>query len=316
MLIRVELAGRLSLLAGERWMDTARLGRNDRLAFAYLMHERSRQVSRSELAELVWEANLPATWKTALRGMISRIRGALATAGLPAGTLHTGSGWYEMSLPEQTTVDVESAESSLASAVDLLAQGHTGLARAAAEKALAVARQPFLAGVHAGWVEQRQERLDDLRLQALEVITDAALHSSDWATARRCAEQAITMAPLRESAYRRLALMHAGCGDRGEALRILAQCRRTLAEELGADVSPETEAMSVRLLRGTPWPALFPATSDAARRPDRPRLARPGQPTGVPIESWVDTSNTFVGRVTELAQLRAAWQRAVEGSPE
>lgn len=105
------------------------------------------------------------------------------------------------SAPDATVVDVESAAADVATSVRLLAEGYPARARDVVESALEVARQPFLPGVHALWVEQRRELLEDLRLRALEVVADAALESGEWPAAKAAAEQAVALAPLRESVY-------------------------------------------------------------------------------------------------------------------
>src|SRR5690606_21030544 len=89
--------------------DLSRLARRDALVLAYLVLERSRRVAQAELADVVWEERVPPSWRTGLRGSISRVRSMLAEAGLPSQTLVTGAGWYELRLPPQTVVDVESA---------------------------------------------------------------------------------------------------------------------------------------------------------------------------------------------------------------
>jgi DNA-binding SARP family transcriptional activator len=307
VVVHVGLVGRLRIGAGGQWMDDAGLTRHDRLVLAYLTLARDRRVSRDELADLVWEDRVPASWKTALRGVVSRVRAALAGIGL-ADVLTTGSGWYELRLPDSTVIDVESAAAQVAAAVRLLAAGDPVRARDAAGSALEVARQPFLPGVHALWVEQRQELLEDLRLRALEVTADAGLESGDWSSARVAAEQAVALAPLRESHYRRLAVAHSGAGDRGVALEVLARCRRVLAEEVGADASPETEALSLALLRGDAVPV------NQAHRYAGP-MPGPSRASALPAR-LADRSTPFVNRTGELAALRAAWQRAIAGTPE
>lgn len=294
-------------------VPTARLARRDTLLLAYLVLERDRRVAQSELAEVLWEDRLPATWKTALRGSVSRVRALLAGAGLPDATLVTGVGWCELRLPPQTTVDVESAAGAVGTAANLLragapiAAGDLDRAGELAAGALGVARLPFLVACHAAWVDQRQQLLDDLRLRCLGVLASVALHSGDWASAREHAGTALGLAPLRESVHRLIALAHAGAGDRGEALRVLAACRQVLAEELGASLSPETEALSVGLLRGVPFPTLLASATPATGEADR---------AAVGLETFPDSSTPLVGRTLESGRLLEAFKRASGGTPE
>jgi DNA-binding SARP family transcriptional activator len=43
--------------------------------------------------------------------------------------------------------------------------------------------------------------------------------------------------------------MHAAAGDRAAALRVFAQCRERLREELGVSPSPQTEAVYLEILK-------------------------------------------------------------------
>jgi SARP family transcriptional regulator, regulator of embCAB operon len=43
--------------------------------------------------------------------------------------------------------------------------------------------------------------------------------------------------------------LHAGMGNRAEALRVFERCRTLLREELGASPSPQTEALFLDILR-------------------------------------------------------------------
>ncbi len=309
MEVRVQLAGPLRLTVGGRTADGARLTRQDTLALAYLVLERGRQVAQTELADALWDERLPASWKTALRGTISRLRSVLAGAGLPGPALLTGPGWYELCLPTPPIVDVEEVAAVIAAAGDLLNPSGPIDPDGAAERAsaaLAVVRQPFLVGMHGAWVEQRQQLLDDVRLRCLEVLATASLHKGAWAAARDHAIAALSLAPLRESLYRMLALAHAGAGDRGEALAQLAACRRMLAEELGAPPSAQTEALSVGLLRDLPVSELLGMKPQGG----------PGADAGTAVDRLFEAATPLVGRIAENARLRHAWKRAAEGTPE
>jgi DNA-binding SARP family transcriptional activator len=72
--VRVHLAGQFAMTVGKGGVNTARLARRDTHLLAYLVLERGRRVAQSELAGILWESRLPATWKTSLRGSVSRVR--------------------------------------------------------------------------------------------------------------------------------------------------------------------------------------------------------------------------------------------------
>ena len=101
----------------------------------------------------------------------------------------------------------------------------------------------------------------------------------DCGAAVAAAEQAIALAPLRESAHARLMAAHASGGNRAAALRAYEACRRVLADELGVGPSPETYELYVRLLRDEPQ--------------------RASAATNLPPER-----TSFVGRAGQIDELR------------
>ncbi len=224
-------------------------GRQGRLLFAYLVAEQGRAVPRDELAEALWGEDPPATWDKALTVLVSKLRGLLAEHGIDGSKALTGAfGCYRLDLPEGSWIDVVAAGSAGQEAEDALTAGDLEKARAAAALAASVVRQPFLPGEGGAWVEEKRRELIEVHVRALNVLTDACLRSGNAQAAAKWAEEAVALAPFRETGYRRLMEAHVAAGDRAEALRVYERCRRLLAEELGAYPSPETESIYRELL--------------------------------------------------------------------
>ena len=112
MSLQITLTGQLAAEADGTRADATDLpGRQAPVVFAYLVTERDRPVTAGELAEAVWNGALPPTWRPALRGVVSKVRGFLDRLGLPAAdALTSSSGCYRLVLPGDTAVDVELAE--------------------------------------------------------------------------------------------------------------------------------------------------------------------------------------------------------------
>src|SRR2546423_4924419 len=144
LLLKVFVTGRVAVETDGAVIDEAQLGgRQGRLLFAYLVAERSRPVPRDELAEALWGETPPVTRDKGLTVIASKLRAALADAGLGGRELLTAAfGCYRLALPEGTWVDLFSAASSAEEAEEALAAGDLDQARAAAEPAGAVARPP------------------------------------------------------------------------------------------------------------------------------------------------------------------------------
>jgi YVTN family beta-propeller protein len=254
---KVFLTGRVAVETDGAMIDEAQLGgRQGRLLFAYLVAERSRAVPRDELAEALWGETPPATRDKALTVIASKLRSALADAGLDGRELLTAAfGCYRLDLPEGTWVDLFAAASSAQDAEQALAAGELDQARAAAESAESLARRPFLPGEDGAWVEQQRRDLADVRERALTVLADLCLGSGAAREAAKWAVELIALSPFREAGYRRLMEAHVVAGNRAEALRVYEQCRQLLAEELGAYPSPETESIYRALLDAPQTPA-------------------------------------------------------------
>jgi DNA-binding SARP family transcriptional activator len=272
--LKVFLAGRVAVEANGGVIDEPRFpGRQGRLVFAYLVTEEGRAVPRDELADALWGEAPPATYDKALGVIASKLRILLSDQGVDGARALTGAfGCYRLELPAGAWVDVIAAAHAIDDAERALAAGDLDGARAGAAPAEAVLREPFLAGEDAGWVEEKRREYAELRARAVIVLADACLRSGETTRAARWAEQAVALAPFREDGYRRLMEAHAAGGNRGEALRVYEQCRRLLADELGAYPSPETEAI-YRDLLATPAPAA-PLEPPPEKTPTRPRRRR------------------------------------------
>jgi branched-chain amino acid transport system substrate-binding protein len=270
--VSILLTGRVALRANGLEVDERGLpGRQCRLVFAYLATEQ-RPVPRGELAEALWGDSPPPTWQKALSVIVSKLRDVLDDCGVDGSRALTSAfGCYRLELPQLTSVDVVEARR----AVEHPASSAEELARAAE-----IAARPFLSGDDGDWIDARRRELADLRVRALERLADANLASGEHEQSARVAEQVVELEPYRESAYRRLMQAQMAAGNRADALWVYDRCRRTLADELGAYPSPETEAVYRELLR-TPEP---PERHGPAR-PEAPPRRRGRRP--IPIATAI-----------------------------
>jgi YVTN family beta-propeller protein len=278
--LRITLAGRVSIAAGENEVREERLaGRQGRLLFAYLVIERGRPVPRDELADVLWGASPPATWEKGLTVLVSRLRAALADSTLGGGSaLSNALGCYRLELPDRTWVDIEAATAATREAAAALVDGRLDAALTRGTNALEVLRRPFLAGDEGLWVEAKRRELADVADEAFACCVDANLAAGRPGEGARLAEEAIALQPFRESGYRRLMQAHAAAGNRAEALRVYDRCRRLLSDELGAYPSPETDAIFRELLKEPELDAASAPSVQASSPPPAP----PGRRTGVP----------------------------------
>ncbi len=249
--VRIQLTGRVSVESAGTVVDERLLyGRQARLLFALLVVERDHPVPRDELAEALWPHGLPRTWDAALRGVVSKVRAFLSAAGLPESAAPSGGfGAYQLHLPADVVVDVEDARCAVETAEQMLRDGNPARAIALAEHARTVAVRPFLPDAKGRWVDGVRNRLDEVLLWALCVLSEGYAQRGRYQLAVRTAEQAIALEPFRERMHQLLMRVHAAAGNPAEALRAYERCRRLLAEELGVDPAAETAVLHLALLR-------------------------------------------------------------------
>ena len=249
-MLRIYLTGDVAVERGEDLLRDADLaGRQGRLALVYLVAERERAVTQSELAELLWPDSLPPSWPVALSAVISKLRQKLATLGLDRERIIANAfRCYQFRPPAETWIDIEAAADAVHEAEGAVLANHLGAAYGPALIATTIARRPFLVGEDAPWVVTRRERLRETLVRALDCRVEALLWNGELALAQDQARAAVQLEPFRESGYRRLMQVLVKKGDRAEAVRVYNECRRLLADELGVAPSAETESLRSALI--------------------------------------------------------------------
>ena len=100
------------------------------------------------------------------------------------------------------------------------------------------------------WARAERDQLRQTRRAMLCEAAEAAIALGSYPAALDFAGRAVRIERTSEAAHRALMRAHAALGEIASALRVFEECRVTLAEELGADPSMQTQALHVRLLRG------------------------------------------------------------------
>jgi predicted ATPase/DNA-binding SARP family transcriptional activator len=296
---RIQLCGQLSVeLEGQQVVQALR-GRQVRLLLAYLVLNRSRAVGREELIGALWPEHAPLSQDGALRTLLSRLRSAVGSDALP------GRDELVLYLPEPAWIDYEAGRSELARALVAMEGEDARSAWGLAQVPLNIANRGLLPGSQANWLEAHRRDLDDIRLEALEVIGRAGLRlgGGQLGSVERAARALIEAEPYRESGYTLLMQSQAMRGNVAEAVRVFDQLRILLREELGTTPSAEAIAAHEQLLRGAP------AALDA-------RAARPAQGVvELPAELRARGQGPLVGRDRELAELGRLWGLARDDQP-
>src|SRR2546428_8833411 len=244
-LLRIYLTGEVAVERGDQLLRDADFpGRQGRLALVYLIAERERVVSQSELAELLWPDSLPPSWPVALSAVVSKLRQKLGILGLDRDRIIANAfRCYQFRPPSETWIDLEAAADAVHQAEWALTANQPQAAYGPALIAATIARRPFLVGEDSPWIVTCRPRQCEPLVRAPDCRVQTLLSTGEVALALDQARAAVELEPYRESGYRRLMQVLVRQGDRAEAIRVYNQCRRLLADELGVAPSSETESL-------------------------------------------------------------------------
>ena len=238
--VRVYLTGNVAVEDGDALVSERHFpARQGRLAFAVLAWERSRAVPTEELADIIWDAEPPKAWDSAVRALVSKVRTVLAGRA----EIEHAFGCYQLRLPHDAWVDVEGCDAAIHDAEAALSAGDAEGAMGWALVANAIARRPFLAGDVSDWTEHRRDHLRQVRVRALEVRGHVCLQNGDHIGAATDAGIILGLDPYRESAHTLLMKAHMAAGNPAQAVAVYVGLRDVLSSDLGTEPSPETEAV-------------------------------------------------------------------------
>ena len=250
--VRIYLTGRLSIEAcGNVVVEERQFrGKQGRLLFTYLVWERTRPVSKEELASVLWPEDLSPAWESGLSSLASKLGSMLSSEGMKDQglSLSRGLGQYQVRFPSDVWVDVEAATSALDRAEAAVRTGDPGSALGPATVAVSIAGRPFLPGVTGIWPDSQRRKLVRQLVRALDCLNEMQLAVGEAQSAVETALRAVDLDPYRERTYQSLMRAYAATGNRAEAVGVYHRFRELLAADLGTEPSPETEAIYLNLL--------------------------------------------------------------------
>ncbi len=283
-----------------------------RALLAVLLLQPGQVVSTEQLTDELWGASPPPGARKLVSGYVARLRRLI---GDPGGlVLVTQAPGYRL-IADRACLDVSRFERLIAAARDALDRADAQRAADLIADALALWRGPALADVPRGpLVAAAAARLDELRLDALELRAAAAIGCGRAPELVAELRQLTTAYPLRERFWHELMRALEQGGRPAEALEVYEQARKLLAEELGADPGPALRRLHRRLLAGG-----LPA-ADSAAAPHVPAVphapAAPRAPAAPAVVRQLPAATAhFAGRAAELGTLTRLLDQAVTQRP-
>jgi predicted ATPase/DNA-binding SARP family transcriptional activator len=265
--------------------DPAVLGApKQRGLLALLLVDRRRVVTAEQLIDGLWGDSPPASAVQSLQVYVHGLRRALG-----ADRIETAGRGYRVVAGEDE-LDLDRFERGLERGRAALEAGRADDAADELREALAIWRGTALADLPEETRRAAEaERLEELRLTALELRLDAELACGGHDAVVAELEALTAEQPYREKFLEQRLLALYRCGRQAEALEVYRSARELLAEELGLDPSPALQELERAILRQEPGLAA-PAAPTRSTRP----LPVPATP--------------LVGRRLELAAVGALFR--------
>ncbi|HEU4347295.1 MAG TPA: BTAD domain-containing putative transcriptional regulator, partial [Actinoplanes sp.] len=221
----------------------------ERAVLELLLLNTGRVVPASALVDALWGEHLPANAGNALQGRISRLRRALADAGLPDALVTTRRPGYLADVDPQR-VDAHRYIGIVQDARRRADQNAPVEAIRLYDEGLALWRGDPLAEFSAEeWARAEINRLTSLRMAAIEERNNQRLSLGHHAELVAELEDLTARYPLQERLHGQLMLALYRSGRQADALAAYQRLRQTLDEELGLEPSAELRALEQAILR-------------------------------------------------------------------
>ncbi|GAA1953086.1 BTAD domain-containing putative transcriptional regulator [Amycolatopsis minnesotensis] len=247
-------------------------GPRGRALLTLLALDAGRIVPAERLIDGLYGERPPDGAPNALQSQVSRLRSQLGV------TIEHHSAGYRLALAGDDQVDAREFAKLAADGKSALAAGEHDEAARLLGEALALWRGRALADVPSA--EAQATRLEEERLAVTEDHVEARLRVGEHEALLPPLRELASEHPLRERFHAQLVRALHASGKPAEALTAFEHARRTLADELGADPSPELAAAHLAVLTG-----------------EQPRVtARRGLPAQL---------TSFVGRQDDLDRIEA-----------
>jgi predicted ATPase/DNA-binding SARP family transcriptional activator len=243
---------------------------------ALLALRRGRVIAVDELIDALWGEELPAAPRNALQHHVARLRASLGQDAIIA-----SADGYALA---DSQVDALRFEEALGEARAVLREGDARGAAASVAMALSLWRGSALQGLtDTAWFRAEAQRLESLRVDALEEQFEAALALGEQREILSALRLTVDENPYRERLWGQLMLALYRSGRQADALKIFHDARRVFSDQLGLEPGPELRRLQDAILAQDPAIAAVPPA------PRRGNLRTP--------------TTSFVDREDELAKV-------------
>jgi predicted ATPase/DNA-binding SARP family transcriptional activator len=283
--IEFRILGPLEVSCDGRLVDLGR--RRQRTLLALLLTHANEIVPRDRVIDELWGEAAPPTALSMVQVAVSRLRKAIGQAGV----LVSQAPGYMVRAGEQQ-LDTLRFQSLVERARQVLEQGDSERALALLLDALALWRgPPLLEFSYESFAQAEARRLEELRLEAIELRLDADLALGRVDGLQSEIEQLVEAHPFRERLRGQLMLALYRAGRQADALAAYREARAALVEQLGLEPGPALQRLEQAILAQDPL-----LDGPSAARPRAPK--EPGPPHNLPPEL-----TSLIGRDREIERV-------------
>ncbi|WP_422773832.1 BTAD domain-containing putative transcriptional regulator [Plantactinospora sp. WMMC1484] len=252
--LRVDVLGPLRIRRGDQPVDVG--PPKQRLLLGLLAIQPDQAVPVSEIVDVLWQDRPPRSAPGLIHTYLTRLRRHIGggrpeagpVAGPPPPVVVRDRSGYRLALPADQ-VDVARFRMFAERAVRARDRGEPHRAVELLAAGLVCWRGPLLAGLPGLLRHPAATALARQRLDCVLTLADLAFSTGTTARLSTLLAQVAEAEPLHERLHARLLLALAGAGQQATALRLFAEIRDRLADELGVAPGPELRAAHLRVLR-------------------------------------------------------------------
>ena len=225
--------------------------RQERALVAALATRPNDTVALDDLVDVLWPGGPPSGGAGALHPLVSRVRRALADAGVGAELERTATGYRLVTAPRD--VDAVEFQQLAAEGRARLSEGDLDVGVGLLERSLLLWRGAYLEGTDLGvFAEVERARLEELRAAATEDLVDGLLAAGRLADALPRLEPALHATPYRERLWCQRVLALYRSGRQADSLAAYQAARALLDEDLGVQPGAALQALEHQVLSQDP----------------------------------------------------------------
>jgi ATP/maltotriose-dependent transcriptional regulator MalT/DNA-binding SARP family transcriptional activator len=224
--------------------------RRARDIFCYIATSRHRRVAKDVLIDTFWPDEDPSVVEKNFHPTISHIRKALnSRQAFKQNFVVFRDGAYQLNPELSFLIDAEEFDRHFADAEIAKREKDNERLRASLESAHRCYRGEFMDGIYEDWAEERRHYYSEQFGRVTAALARLELGEKRLASARKYAEETLTVDPYREDIHRLILKIYAAQAKPASVKKHYESMQELLKKDLGVEPSAETRRLASELLK-------------------------------------------------------------------